>query len=352
MDHILGKPRDVLDGEKRGELIDQWIADADRLLDEGNLANAIENAEQAVKLAERASDRLQEGCAYIRKAEAYRSQQRIEEALECYRRAEKIFFWGGHKHHHAVTQVYIAEVYFEKREWSEAIQHFTFALDDLAQLKRDCHNANRRSDESRYDKWTRKVKQAWENARGQPEHPQLPPPPMPPDHVQAIPILLPGLAKFGQLPIHEEPLPAGLPRDLSSYDYLHERLAVKRLFIHDRPYDIYPISESHQSLFASENSYAIIPVCDDSMDKRHITNGDFVALRLLDNKEALADDVIIAFGLKEEREIRLRQVTDGGRHLQTCSTSPKWLTEYIELNDDVFITGIVIAVLKPANSQD
>ncbi len=171
-----------------------------------------------------------------------------------------------------------------------------------------------------------------------------PPPPSP------LPSSGQDWAELTQLPVLQEPIPAGAPRDLSGL--AHDNAVVRHIFIQDQPYEIRSLRRDKRVLFTSGRSYVIIPVKGDSMNLKQIGEGDYVVVRLLKDKAMPVNQEIVAAELVGEEEVTLKQyiVTGGRRYLQAASSNPQWHDYNVEIDENIVLRGVVVAVLKPVRS--
>lgn len=149
----------------------------------------------------------------------------------------------------------------------------------------------------------------------------------------------------------KQPIPAGAPRDLASLP--HYNVEVRQLVIQDKPYLVKPLRKKRRVLLSTGHTYFIVPVRGDSMDLRDIAQDDFVVLEQVESREGLANGDIVAAEVTGEREATLKQYSrksDGRAFLQARSSNPDWQDYSIEIDGDVWIRGVVVAVLKATDA--
>jgi tetratricopeptide (TPR) repeat protein len=206
------------------------------------------------------------------------------------------------------------------------------------------------------------VEQLYELSKASAAQPEAPPPDeksastspsAPPVQEEARPHPRPAYwAEFTQLPALGKPIPAGAPRDLSGL--AHVNAAIHQLIIHDQVYELRsPRQDRRRVLFAADHLYVIVPVQGDSMNQADIVEGDMVALQLLDEGDVAVNNDIVAAQVRGDDLVTLKQYaeTGGRRYLRARSSNPDWQDYEIEINDDVWIRGVVVAILKPVSHE-
>jgi hypothetical protein len=278
------------------------------------------------------------GRAFIDRAEDCRAQGNIEEALRYYHMAESAFAILNSDHNRVIAWTYIAEMHRAKKQWNQVVQYCEQALDGLTQLQAESRATGQNSRADEYVAWSQRITQVSEDALQHYE-------PQP----GGRPVGTINWAEFTQLPVLEESIPAGAPRNLTHL--AHDNAAVHQLIIHSKTCEIKPLHKNRRVLFTSGDSYVIIPVIGNSMNEMDIVAGDFVILRLLDSGETPVNDDIVAAEMIGDDEATLKQyfVTDGKPYLRARSSDSQWRNVRLEVNNNVGIRGIAIAVLKPVS---
>jgi hypothetical protein len=149
----------------------------------------------------------------------------------------------------------------------------------------------------------------------------------------------------------KQPIPAGAPRDLASLP--HYNVEVRQFVIQDKAYLVKPLRKKRRVLLSTGHTYFIVPVRGDSMDLRDIVQDDFIVLEQVDGVDGLINGDVVAAEVSGEREATLKQYNrrSGGRAcLQARSSNPDWQDYSVEIDDDVWIRGVVVAVLKATKS--
>jgi hypothetical protein len=183
---------------------------------------------------------------------------------------------------------------------------------------------------------------------------KLPPPPPPssPSPPTSSGPRSPYSVEFTQLPVLREPIHAGAPRDLTTLllDMGHDSIAADQLLIENRAYSINPLRGSGPVRVTSGQRYVAIPVKGNSMVDSGILQDDYVVLRILKESEKPCNGDIVAAEEAGDNEVTLKQyiVSGGRRYLQARNTnSLKWRNYNCEIDDNVVIRGIAIAILRP-----
>ncbi len=156
--------------------------------------------------------------------------------------------------------------------------------------------------------------------------------------------------EFAQLPVLSKPVPAGELRNFVRQSRVYA--TATRFIIQDKMYEIVSLDREPRVLLKPGHSYIVLRVSGDSMVDADIAEGDFVVLRWLKEGEKISARVcVVAAEVAGEREVTLKEYVDTGRkqYLQARNSSPgsEWKDYRIEIDRNVRIHGIVIAVLKP-----
>lgn len=147
-----------------------------------------------------------------------------------------------------------------------------------------------------------------------------------------------------------EVLPAGSFRAVSNDPNIISHVGLHQVMIDDKLYQVYNLLGSGQVRLNSLDTYIVIKVNGDSMNKMGIEDGDYVLLR--EAADARNQDIVAAQVLEEEPQATLKRYIkrSGKIILRPESTNPTHSEyEFTAKDANKFsIRGVAVAVFKPS----